>query len=290
MNRLPTWLQGLFAVLPTPMAAGGSLDMESLDRVVEHYLIGGAVGLVPASLAGEGDLLDDAERQCVIQRVVRRSAGRAPVVVGILEGRTDRALAQAHAAANCGATGLLVKPPMGSAQEVLVHVGAIARSVRLPIILLDNPKFGARLPVSLVQALVDTVPQVCGIKLEDEPTAVKMAMVRAQLGARIRIFGGLGGVHCLHELEHGADGFFTGYPHPELLVAVMACFRRGDRAGAAAAYEALLPVAIKEREHAAGMVGQRKTILLDCGVIRDATVRLRIGAPEGATEQTTRAH
>lgn len=282
MNPLPAWLHGLFAVLPTPMAAGGSLDLESLDRVVDHYLDSGAVGLVPASIAGEGDLLDEAERRRVIERVVRRSAGRAPIVVGVLEDRTDAALAQARAAADCGASGLLVKPPMGDAQGVLAHVGAIAQSMRMPVILLDNPVFGATLPANLVQALVDTVPEVCGIKLEEEPTADKMARVRALLGQRIRIFGGLGGVHCLSELDNGADGFFTGYPHPEHLVAVMACFRRGDRTAAAAANELLLPIARREREHPAAMIGLRKTILRDCGVLRDAAVRPRTSARRSA--------
>ena len=117
-----------------------------------------------------------------------------------------------------------------------------------------------------------------------------MARVRTRLGARIRIFGGLGGVHCLQELEHGADGFFTGYPHPELLVTVMASFRRGDRAGAAAAYEVLLPVATQEREHPATMINQRKTILRDCGVLREAAVRLRGSAPRDAVDRTAMAH
>jgi 4-hydroxy-tetrahydrodipicolinate synthase len=279
MNPLPTWLHGLFAVLPTPMLADGDLDLESLDGVVEHYLAGGAVGLVPASVAGEGDLLDEGERRRVIQRVVLRAAGRAPVVVGVLAERLEDALAQARVAAECGADGLLVKPPLGDAQDVLAHVGAIARSLRLPIILLDNPKCGAALPVPLVQALLDTVPEVCGIKLEDEPTADKMTRVRALLGARIRIFGGLGGVHCLHELEHGADGFFTGTPYPEHLVEAMSCWRRGDRAAAAAANALLLPTALREREQPATMISQRKTILRDRGVLRNAAVRLRAGAP-----------
>jgi len=275
MRRPPAWLHGLFAVLPTPMAAGGDLDLPSLDRVVEHYLDGGATGLVPASIAGEGDLLDDAERRQVIERVVRRSAGRAPVVVGVLEERTDSALAQARVAADCGASGLLVKPPFGDAQSVLAHVDAIARALRLPIVLLDNPKFGALLPVSLVQTLVDTVPGVCGIKLEEEPTPGKMARVRAALGPRIRIFGGLGGLHCLRELEQGADGFFTGHPQPQHLVAAIAGWRRGDRDAAAAAYAALRPTAMREREDPAAMIGLRKTILRDAGVLRDAAVRRR---------------
>lgn len=282
MEPLPSWLHGLFAVLPTPMAADASLDLESLDHVVDHYLDGGAVGLVPASIAGEGDLLDDAERRLVIERVVRRANGRAPIVVGVLDDHTDSALAQARTAVECGASGLLVKPPVGEARDVLAHMSHIARSLHLPIILLDNPLFGAALPPSLVQTLLDEVPEVCGIKLEEEPTADKMARVRRLLGPRIRIFGGLGGVHCLSELDHGADGFFTGTPHPEHLVAVMRCFGRGDRAAAAAANELLLPIAMRERAHPAAMIGLRKTILRDCGVLRDATVRPpRSRAPAG---------
>jgi len=279
MEQLPDWLHGLFAVLPTPMAPDGSLDLESLDRVVDHYLNGGATGLVPASIAGEGDLLDEAERRLVIQRVVRRSAGRAPVVVGVLEDRVERALAQARDAIVWGASGLLVKPPVGDAQSVVAHVGTLAQWLRFPIILLDNPKFGATLPATLVHQLVALNPEVCGIKLEEEPTPHKMARVRALLGQRIRIFGGLGGVHCLSELDAGADGFFTGYPHPEHLVEVMSSLRRGHRAAAAAAYERLLPLATLERQRPDEMIGLRKKILLDRGVLRDAAVRSRAKLP-----------
>jgi 4-hydroxy-tetrahydrodipicolinate synthase len=285
----PAWLDGLFAVLPTPMAAGGALDLESLDRVVEHYLDGGARGLVPASLAGEGDLLDEAERRQVIERVVRRAAARVPVVVGVLEERTASALAQARAAADCGARALLVKPPFGDAAAVLAHVEAIARALRLPIVLLDHPKYGAPLPVGLVQALVDTVPGVCGIKLEDEPTPGKMARVRAALGPRIRIFGGLGGRHCLRELENGADGFFTGHPQPQHLAAAIAGWRRGDRDAAAAAYAALLPMALRECEDPPSIIGLRKTILRDAGVLRDAAVRPRGAHDAGRTLSCGRA-
>lgn len=273
MRPLPAWLTGLFAVLPTPMVAGGHLDLESLDHVVEHYLAGGAAGLVPASIAGEGDLLDEAERRLVIQRVVDRAAGRAPVVVGVLADSTSQALAQARVAAECGAAGLLVKAPLGDTRDVLAHIGAIATSMRLPIILLDNPKFGAVLPVSLIRTLSFTVPEVCGIKLEEEPTAAKMAHVRGLLGPRIRIFGGLGGVHCLDELEYGADGFFTGYPQPALLTELMACWRRGDLAAAAVANAAFLPIAKQERAHPETMIRQRKILLRDCGVLREAVVR-----------------
>jgi hypothetical protein len=62
----------------------------------------------------------------------------------------------------------------------------------------------------------------------------------------------------------------------------MSCWRRGDRVAAAAANALLLPTALREREHPATMISQRKTILRDRGVLRDAAVRLRATAPSNA--------
>lgn len=274
MNGPPPWLRGLFAVLPTPMTAAGGLDLPSLDRVVDHYLDGGAAGLVPVSIAGEGHLLDEDERRQVIRRVARHARGRAPIVVGVLEDRLDAALSQASMAAAGGALALLVKPPRGEAQAVLEHIGVIARAQGLPIVLLDHPGFGGALPPDLVQALVDALPEVCGIKLEDEPTADKMARLRARLGGRLRIFGGRGAVDCLRELEHGADGFFTGSPFPAHVVDAMACFRCGDVAGAAAAQAAVRIQALGEVVHIDAMIGRRKALLHELGVIGTSVTRL----------------
>ena len=274
MDIPPVWLQGVFAVLPTPMLGDGDLDMESLDRVVDHYLRCGATGLVPVSIAGEGDRLDEDERLRVVRRVVQHARGRAPVVPGVLATDHDGALAQARMAAECGAQGLLVKPPMGTHDAVMAHFAALGQLLGLPIVLLDYPKAGPLLPVELIHTLVERVPEVCGIKLEDEPTPVKMARLRATLGARMRIFGGLCGAYCLQELEQGADGFFTGCPHPDLLVEAMVRYHQHDLAGATAAFESLRPTIERERRQPDGLSGQRKAILCELGILREAAVRM----------------
>jgi 4-hydroxy-tetrahydrodipicolinate synthase len=273
MHAPPAWLKGLFAVLPTPMVAGGGLDLESLDRVVDYYLEGGAAGLVPVSVAGEGDRLDEAERRSVMQRVVQRARGRVPVVAGILADATEAALAQVESAAQCGVDGLLVKPAGGGAQAILDHFRAIGRAARLPVVLLDYPPATPRLPVELIGMLAECVPEVAGIKLEDEPTDVKMAGLRAVVGQRLRIFGGLSGARCLRELASGADGFFTGCPQPQPLVQTMACYQDGDLAGAALAFESLREVIARERQRPAAMIAQRKAILCELGVLRDDATR-----------------
>jgi 4-hydroxy-tetrahydrodipicolinate synthase len=270
----PDWLRGLFAVIPTPMRPDGALDLASLDRVVDHYQAAGATGLVPVSVAGEGDLLSAAERQQVIQRVVQRTAGRMPVCVGVLQAQTRAAVQQAQEAARCGARGLLVLPPRVGPAGILDHFQAIARAVSLPLVVLDHPRLGPPLPPPLLQALTEAVPWVCGIKLEDEPTPAKMARVRALLGQRLRVFGGLSGAHCLQELAHGADGFFTGLPRPGHLVAMMARFRAGDHPGAAVAFAAMQSAIQQERENPAGMITQRKALLCAEGVIEHASTRL----------------
>jgi 4-hydroxy-tetrahydrodipicolinate synthase len=269
----PAWLKGLFAVLPTPMVAGGGLDLASLDRVVDYYLEGGASGLVPVSVAGEGDRLDEAERRCVLQRVVQRARSRVPVVAGILSDGTQAALAQVDEALQCGVDGLLVKPAGGDAHAVVEHFRVIGRSARLPIVLLDYPPATVPLPVELIGLLAECVPEVCGIKLEDEPTDIKMGRLRAAVGQRLRIFGGLSGAHCLRELEQGADGFFTGCPQPELLVDTIARFRAGDRADAALAFESLRGVIARERQRPSAMIAQRKAILCELGVLREGATR-----------------
>jgi 4-hydroxy-tetrahydrodipicolinate synthase len=263
------------------MLADGRLDLDSLDRVVDYYLECGASGLVPASIAGEGDRLEEGERQLVGQRVVERSraCGRgAPVVAAVLETDTEAALAQARAAAAWGVDGLLVKPPFGPARAMEDHFSAIGSTLRLPIILMDYPQEGPKLPPPLIARLIDAAPELCGIKLEDEPTAAKMACLRVRLGARLRIFGGLSGAHCLEELEQGADGFFTGCARPELLVSAMAGFRAGNRRAAAHACEALRHVVRRERADPGGWIAQRKAMLCELGVLRHATVRPRPAA------------
>lgn len=281
--QAPDWLRGLFAVIPTPMRPDGELDLASLDRVVDHYHAGGAAGLVPVSVAGEGDLLSTAERRMVVRRVVQRAAGRMPVLVGVLQAQTDAALTQAREAADCGARGLLVLPPRTQPESICQHFGAIARAVDLPLVVLDHPRLCPPLPPVLLQALAEAVPQVCGIKLEDEPTPPKMAQVRQLLGQRLRIFGGLSGAYCLQELAHGADGFFTGLPRPGHLVAVMTRFHAGDHEGAAAAYAAMQPAVEQERGHPGGLILQRKAMLCAEGVITHAGTRL---PGTGATSHT----
>jgi 4-hydroxy-tetrahydrodipicolinate synthase len=65
--------EGVAVALVTPFREG-EIDLESLDRLVDHVLDGGVDGLVPLGSTGEGAVVTDAEREAVIRRVKERAS------------------------------------------------------------------------------------------------------------------------------------------------------------------------------------------------------------------------
>jgi 4-hydroxy-tetrahydrodipicolinate synthase len=262
---------GLYAVLVTPFQENGDLDEASLDRAIEFYVERKVSGLVTLSVMGEGLHLTEDEKMRVARRVVSRTNDRVPVVVGINEQNATVAAQFGRCVVDVGVSGLLVMPPSQSGLDTAIaHYQAIAAASGVPIAILDYPPMTGKLSVSFLKSLVEAVPAIQGIKLEDTPTPIKIRQLRDAVGSRLRILGAMGGLHCLPELEAGSDGLMTGYAYPEHLVAILNQFQAGDVAGAAADYTWCLPLLECEQKY--GLV-LRKEILRQRGAIASATVR-----------------
>ena len=82
MPRLTEAARGVFVIAVTPFLPDGRLDLESLDRVTDFYLEGGATGLTILGMMGEAPKLTQEEARQVSARVIAR-AGSVPVVVGV---------------------------------------------------------------------------------------------------------------------------------------------------------------------------------------------------------------
>lgn len=268
-------LKDLYAVLVTPFKTNGEIDDASLDSLVEFYLERKVHGLVILSVMGEGALLSEFERIRVATRVLSRVKNRVPVVVGVSGNGAKIASTFGHRLVDLGASALLVAPPLMSTPSLDIvanHYNAVASATRVPIVVLDYPPLAGKMPVSFLKRLVDEIEFVCAVKLEDLPTSVKITQIRAAVGNRLRVFGGLGGVYCLQELERGSDGLMTGYAYPEHLQAILNKFRAGDLAGAFEEYKHWLPLLIYEGQFSIG-IALRKEILRQRGAIACAAVR-----------------
>ena len=98
-----TAIRGLVPPVVTPFHADGSLDLDSLDRVVEHLIAGGVHGLFILGSSGQVAYLTDEERDDVVRRVIATVAGRVPVQVGTPDFTARRMAAHARRAQDMGA-------------------------------------------------------------------------------------------------------------------------------------------------------------------------------------------
>jgi 4-hydroxy-tetrahydrodipicolinate synthase len=266
---------GVYNIMATPFDAGGELDLGSLEHLIEFQLARGVTGLTILGNLGEVRYLTDDERQRVVEEALRVVAGRVPVIVGMGFGGAHAAIFHARRAAAAGAAGLMVGPPVGARGQdaVLEHFARVGEAASLPIVIYDEPVSSGivMLPATLAR-IVEAVPPAGVIKLEDPPTPVKLTQIRALLGGRVQIFGGLGGTFFLEELGRGADGTMTGFAFSEILVAIYRRFRAGDEGQARAIFERYLPLIRYEAQPGVGLA-IRKEVLRRRGAIRTSVLR-----------------
>jgi 4-hydroxy-tetrahydrodipicolinate synthase len=132
---------GTYTALITPFREG-QVDYTALEKIVEHQVEAGVDGLVPCGTTGESPTLTHYEHDEVIERVIKFANKRVAVIAGTGSNSTDEAVYLSQHAAEVGADGLLVVSPYYNkpTQEGLFqHFSAIARAVKLPIVLYNNP-------------------------------------------------------------------------------------------------------------------------------------------------------
>jgi 4-hydroxy-tetrahydrodipicolinate synthase len=270
-------IQGVYSVLPTPFHDDGSLDHESLRRVIDLFIGTGVDGLTTMGVTSEVARLSDRERASVLETVVTHVNGRVPVVVGVTSDGLARSIDYSQHAQHIGACAVMVSPPRlarPSSDTVVSYYRALADATALEIVVQDYPPVsGFVMEPALLVRIAREVPTARAIKLEDAPTPWKTSRIRERAdGLPLAILGGLGGVFLLEELHAGADGAMTGFAYPEALIDVVSAFRAGRLDEAAAVFFAWVPLMRFEFQDVVGMA-VRKEILRRRGVLSSATVR-----------------
>ncbi len=150
-------LHGIVPPVLTPVRPDGTLDLDSLDRLVDHLLDAGVHGLFVLGSSGQVAYLTDAEREAVVRRVVDRTAGRVPVVVGVPDLSARRSLEAARRAEALGASAVVATAPLyslNSGDELAEHFRMIAGGIGVPLIAYDVPvRVHAKLGLDLLVEL-----------------------------------------------------------------------------------------------------------------------------------------
>jgi len=135
-------LQGIIPPVVTPLAAQDELDIDGVDRVVEHIIQGGVHGLFILGSCGEGPSLSYRLRREMIARVCERTNGRVPVLVGITDSSFTESIALAELAEDAGAAAVVASAPFyfaPSQTELSGYVQRLHEEVPLPLILYNMP-------------------------------------------------------------------------------------------------------------------------------------------------------
>lgn len=157
--------KGSFPALVTPFK-GGQVDLDTLGALVDWHIEQGSHGLVPVGTTGESPTLTHAEHDLVVATVVRKAAGRVPVIAGAGSNSTAEAVRLVEAAKVSGADAALVVTPYynkPTQRGLIAHFGAVAE-VGLPIVIYNIP---GRSVIDMTPATMGELsrhPMIVGVK------------------------------------------------------------------------------------------------------------------------------
>jgi 4-hydroxy-tetrahydrodipicolinate synthase len=283
-------LTGVAPVVPTVFHHDERLDLEGTARVVDYLIDAEVDGLCLLANYSEQFSLTDEEREQVARTLLDRVAGRVPVIVTTSHYSARVAAERSRRAEQWGAAMVMLMPPffgatMAVAPEQLIgYFATVSEAIDIPIMVQDAPVSTTALPVDRFAELLLRIPQVSYAKVEVPGAADKLrALISAAGDALAGPFDGEESVTLIPDLDAGAVGTMCSSLVPAELGRIVRRYRAGDRAGATADWEALLPL-IHFENRQCGLRAQ-KILLAEAGIIGSDRTR----APLGPVSPATRA-
>ncbi len=205
-------LKGIVPPLVTPLLDNDTLDVEGLERLIEHVISGGVHALFLLGTTGEFASLSYKIREELIQLSCQFAKGRVPVLVGISDSAFTESLNLAQKAAQYGADAVVITPPyyFSSGQpELLEYLKRIMQQMPLPLFIYNMPVHTkVMFAPETVRAAAD-IPGIIGMKdssanlsyfnqvqylLKDRPDFTFMVGPE-EITAEFVLMGGHGGVN-----------------------------------------------------------------------------------------------
>ena len=236
---------GIFPAVTTNFTADDRLDHETMHRHYAALVEAGVHGLVVCGSLGESSTLSQDEKLGVLKTARAAAAGRVPVLCTIAERATSTACRFAEHAAEAGAEGFMVLPPLlyrSDRRETLAYLRAIAAATDRPLMIYNNPvTYGVDVTPAMFAELADE-PRIVAIK-ESSDDVRRITDIINLVGNRYRIFCGVDNI-ALEALLLGADGWLAGLvgAFPEETVAIYTLAKAGRVEEAVALYRWFMPL------------------------------------------------
>jgi 4-hydroxy-tetrahydrodipicolinate synthase len=135
-------LKGSFVAIVTPMFDDGSIDYESLRKLIDFHCENNSDGIVIVGTSGESPTITFEEHTNLIKETIEYTSKRLPVIAGTGANSTEEAIFLTKSAKELGADAALIvapyynKPPQ---EGLYLHFKKINDEVDIPQILYNVP-------------------------------------------------------------------------------------------------------------------------------------------------------
>jgi len=271
--------RGVFPVAPTIFDDRGELDLEGQRRCIDFMIDAGSHGICILANFSEQFVLTDAERDQVLEAVLKHVGGRVPVIVTTTHFASHICAERSKRAEQAGAAMVMVMPPYHGAT---IRVGeaaiyeffrTVSDAISIPVMIQDAPVAGTPLSAAFLARMARELKNIAYFKIETAQAAAKLRDLIAQGGAAIEgPWDGEEAITLMADLDAGATGAMTGGGYPDGIRQITDPYFAGRRAEAVAAYERWLPL-INYENRQCGLIAC-KALMKEGGVIKHDTVRL----------------
>ncbi len=238
-------LTGCGTALVTPFRRDGSLDEETLRKLVRRQIEAGINFLVPCGTTGESPTLSRREHLRVIEITLEEANGKVPVIGGAGGNNTANLVELAREVERLGASGILSVTPYYNkpTQEGLFqHYQAVAAAIHIPVILYSvQGRTGVNLEPATVARLA-RVENIVAIK-EASGNLSQVATIINEVPPEFAVLSGDDAV-ALPVIALGGRGVISTCSNEipaEMTQIAQACLR-GDFAAARAIQKRFLPL------------------------------------------------
>lgn len=181
----------VLTAMVTPFGTDGSVDYDVAARVAKFLVEEGSEGFVVAGSTGEGSSLSDEEKlnlfACVAEAV------SVPVLAGSTFANTQNSVALTSQVKATGAAGVLATTPAYARPNqagIAAHLGAIADSTPLPVMLYDIPvRTGRKIASATTVSLVRSHQNIVAMK-DASGDLVSAAHTKSVLGDALDLYSG----------------------------------------------------------------------------------------------------
>ncbi|MFA6358131.1 MAG: 4-hydroxy-tetrahydrodipicolinate synthase [Candidatus Omnitrophota bacterium] len=237
--------KGSIVAIVTPFL-NGKVDEKKLRQLIDFQIKNGTSGIVPCGTTGESATLNFDEHEKVIEVTIDQVNKRVPVIAGTGSNSTEEAIMLTRQAVSAGADASLQVSPYynrPTQRGLYEHFKAIARSVKIPIILYNiASRTGVNIEPETIAKLAQDCKNIVAVK-EASGSLDQMSKIKQLCPKDFDLISGDDGL-TLPVLSIGGTGIISVVANivPADVATLVSAFQKGDLKKAKDLHYKLLPL------------------------------------------------